>query len=69
MQTALRWRFRELAARNRVSNRKVAAALDVHETTVSRWKTADSMPALTQAQIEAIAQAIGCTEAELLGLD
>ena len=65
----MKWRLRVLAAERRVSNRKIAAALDVHETTVSRWKTADEMPALTQRQIEAIARVVGVSEAALLGLD
>lgn len=69
MQTAMKWRLRVMAAEHKVSNRKIAAALEVHETTVSRWKTADEMPALTQRQIETIARVVGCSEAELLGLD
>ncbi|NJK58823.1 MAG: helix-turn-helix transcriptional regulator [Pleurocapsa sp. SU_5_0] len=40
----LRWKLREVMARARITNRELAAALEVHETSVSRMKTSDTMP-------------------------
>ncbi len=40
----LRWRLREVMARAKITNRELALALNVHETSVSRMKTADTMP-------------------------
>ena len=40
----LRWKLREVMARAKITNRELATALKVHETSVSRMKTADSMP-------------------------
>ncbi len=40
----LRWKLREVMARAKITNRELAQALGVHETSVSRMKTADTMP-------------------------
>lgn len=40
----LRWKLREVMARAKITNRELALALNVHETSVSRMKTADTMP-------------------------
>jgi putative transcriptional regulator len=40
----LRWKLREVMARAKITNRELAQALKVHETSVSRMKTADTMP-------------------------
>ena len=40
----LRWKLREVMARAKITNRELAKALSVHETSVSRMKTADTMP-------------------------
>lgn len=40
----LRWRLREVMARAKITNRELALALNVHETSISRMKTADTMP-------------------------
>ncbi len=40
----LRWKLREVMARVRMTNRELAQVLRVHETSVSRMKTADTMP-------------------------
>lgn len=40
----LRWKLREVMARGKITNRELAQILDVHETSVSRLKTADTMP-------------------------
>ena len=40
----LRWRLREVMARAKITNRELAAVLQVHETSVSRMKTSDTMP-------------------------
>ncbi len=40
----LRWKLREVMARVKMTNRELAQVLGVHETSVSRMKTADTMP-------------------------
>lgn len=40
----LRWKLREVMARAKLTNREVAHEMEVHETSVSRLKTADTMP-------------------------
>jgi putative transcriptional regulator len=40
----LRWKLREVMARGKITNRELALAMQVHETSISRLKTADTMP-------------------------
>jgi putative transcriptional regulator len=40
----LRWKLREVMARGKITNRELAIAMQVHETSISRLKTADTMP-------------------------
>ena len=40
----LRWKLGEVMARARMTNRELAKVLGLHETSVSRMKTAETMP-------------------------
>lgn len=40
----LRWKLREVMARGKLTNRELAQAMGVHETSISRMKTSDTMP-------------------------
>lgn len=40
----LRWKLREVMARGKLTNRELAQTMGVHETSISRLKTADTMP-------------------------
>lgn len=53
-------------ARKRVTNRKLAECLGVHETSVSRLKTSDTMPRIDGEQLEKLCRALNCTPADLL---
>ncbi|MCC0175817.1 helix-turn-helix transcriptional regulator [Waterburya agarophytonicola K14] len=48
----LRWKLREVMARAKITNRELAAELKVHETSVSRMKTADTMPRIDGDTLE-----------------
>ncbi len=62
----LRWRLREVMARDRVTNRELAERLGVHETSVSRLKTSDTMPRIDGEQLEKLCRALKCTPSDLL---
>ena len=40
----LRWRLGEVMARARITNRELAKVVGLHESSVSRMKTAETMP-------------------------
>lgn len=40
----LRWKLREVMAKGKLTNRELAQSMGFHETSISRLKTADTMP-------------------------
>ncbi len=62
----LRWRLREVMARKKVTNRELAHLLGVHETSISRLKTSDTMPRIDGNTLERLCDALNCTPEDLL---
>lgn len=48
----LRWRLAEVMARVQMTNRELAKVLGTHETSVSRLKTANTMPRIDGDKLE-----------------
>lgn len=61
----IRWKLREVMARNKVTNRHLAKALDMHEGSISRMKSADEMPRIDGKTLSKLCEELGC---ELLDL-
>ena len=57
----LRWRLREVMARKKMTNRELAQILGVHETSISRLKTSDTMPRIDGNTLERLCAALTCT--------
>lgn len=53
-------------ARQKITNRELAAALNSHETSVSRLKAHDKMPRIDGDTLEALCRALNCTPSDLL---
>lgn len=62
----LRWKLREVMARENMTNRRLAELIEIHETNVSNMKRRDTMPRLDGETLEAICKALNCTPNDLL---
>lgn len=62
----LRWKLREVMARENMTNRRLAEIIGIHETNVSNMKRRDTMPRIDGATLEAICNALKCTPDDLL---
>lgn len=70
MRSALvQWKLRQLMAQKRIGNTDLAKSLNVHPNTISRWKQADEMPKISGAEIDGICDVLGCSVAQLLGME
>lgn len=50
----LRWKLRSVMAERKISNAALGAAVGKHETTISRLRQKDTLPALGNDEIEVI---------------
>lgn len=62
----LRWKLREIMARENMTNRRLAEILGIHETNVSNMKRRDTMPRIDGDTLEALCRALNCTPHDLL---
>jgi putative transcriptional regulator len=62
----LRWKLREVMARQNMTNRKLAEVVGIHETNISNMKRRDTMPRIDGETLEALCKALGCTPFDLL---
>ena len=65
-KSMLRWKLREVMARQKVTNRELAQRIKVHETSISRLKGQDTMPRIDGETLENLCQALKCTPNDLL---
>ncbi|MBD2483520.1 helix-turn-helix transcriptional regulator [Planktothrix sp. FACHB-1365] len=65
----IRWKLREVMARQRVSIRQLAELTGLHRNTVAQLRGADTLPGLSQGTLEALCKALGCTPFELIEYD
>lgn len=56
--SVLPWRIGEVMARHRITNKALAKRVGRHETSVSRWRTAEEMPRLSGSELGALCQAL-----------
>ena len=61
----MRSRIKAAIAENRTTARSLAAALGVHEVTVSRWCTDEGIGGLRLRDAERVAVALGCRVSDL----
>jgi putative transcriptional regulator len=54
----IRWKLNELMARHRITNKALGALIERHETSVSRLRSADTMPRLDGNDLERICKAL-----------
>lgn len=62
----LRWKLREVMARQNMTNRRLAELINIHETNVSNMKRRDTMPRIDGEMLEALCVALDCTPFDLL---
>jgi putative transcriptional regulator len=64
--TMLRWKLREVMARENMTNRRLSEIIGIHETNVSNMKRRDTMPRIDGETLEKICAALQCTPFDLL---
>jgi DNA-binding Xre family transcriptional regulator len=64
--SVIKWKLREIMARQKCTNKALATALDMHPKSVSRMKNMDRMPQLSHDRLNAICRKLGCDVSELL---
>lgn len=62
----IKWKLREVMARKKISNRKLAQAIGMHETSISRMKSEDVLPRVDNEYLSKICKALDCTPSDLL---
>jgi len=62
----IRWKLRELMARKKKTNNEVAEALERHWTTISRWRSTDTMPKLDGFELDALCKVLACQLSDLI---
>ncbi|MGD1941898.1 MAG: helix-turn-helix domain-containing protein [Leptolyngbyaceae cyanobacterium] len=70
MNTALvpviRWKLRQLMADRQMTNRALADALEVHETSISNMKRRDNMPRIDGETLNKLCGALECRPSDLI---
>jgi putative transcriptional regulator len=62
----LKWKLRQVMAQKPWTNRELAKAVGVHETTISRLKTRNDVPRLEPALLEGLLRELECTANDLI---
>ena len=65
-KTLIKWKLREVMAREKCKNCELAEALGMNPSSVSRLKRMDTMPQLTHDRLNAICNKLRCRVADLL---
>jgi DNA-binding Xre family transcriptional regulator len=63
----LRWKLRELMERQKLSDRELAAQVQIHESRINQLKSSYSLPNVDRTLLEELCTALDCTIFELLG--
>ncbi len=64
----VRWKLREVMASRKVTNRKLAKVLGMHETQVSKLKANDFMPRINSERLGLLCKFLKCDLTDLLEL-
>jgi putative transcriptional regulator len=61
----IRWRLREMMARQRMTNKRLAELMDVHPNTISNLKNQDTLPHIGET-LDALCKFLDCTPSDLI---
>ncbi|WP_242020715.1 helix-turn-helix domain-containing protein [Microcoleus sp. FACHB-1515] len=62
----IRWRLREIMARQRMSNKRLAELVGVHPNAISRLKNQDTLPQIGGEMLDALCHHLDCTPNDLI---
>ena len=62
----IRWKLRQVMADRQMTNRALAEAIGVHETSISNLKRRDTMPRVDGEMLDGLCKALACTPADLI---
>ena len=62
----IKWRFRELQARQNISNLQISKTLRISTTTVSSWRQSDDLPRLSGERLDQICRILKCSIHDLI---
>nr|WP_277875287.1 helix-turn-helix transcriptional regulator [Alkalinema sp. FACHB-956] len=62
----IRWRLREIMARERMTNKRLSDLMNVHPNTISNLKKQDNMPHLGGDTLNALCKYLNCTPSDLI---
>jgi len=62
----IKWRLRQVMADRNMTNRALAEALGVHETSISNMKRRDTMPRVDGDMLDGLCKALGCGPGDLI---
>jgi len=65
-RTLIRWRLRELMARERVSIRTLAEVTGMHRNSIAKLRNQDILPGIGGETMEKLCRALNCTPFDLL---
>jgi putative transcriptional regulator len=63
---AIRWRLREIMARERITNKSLAELMGVHPNAISSLKNQDTMPRIGGETLNSLCKFLDCTPADLI---
>lgn len=62
----IRWRLREVMARQRMTNKRLAELMGVHPNAISSLKNQDSFPRIGEETFNALCKFLDCTPFDLI---
>lgn len=62
----IRWRLREIMARQRMTNKRLADLMGVHPNAISRIKNQDTLPQIGGETLDALCKFLECTPSDLI---
>lgn len=65
-KTLIYWRLREIMARRKMTNRKMAQLTGMHENSISHLKKQDTLPEIGGETLEKLCRALNCTPSDLI---
>ncbi len=65
-ELTIRWRLREIMARQRMANKRLSELMGVHPNAISSLKNQDTMPRIGGETLNALCKFLECTPADLI---
>ena len=62
----IRWRLREIMARQRMTNKRLSELMGVHPNAISSLKNQDNMPRIGGDTLDALCKHLNCTPTDLI---